>query len=127
MVRDMLRAGILQPVDVSAMTLTDIHNAYRNADEHVLLSMAVDPDKFPESERESGKRALEELYGSARRVRRDAKMLLIWRRVPLAKPVADKYRKAIAENYPAMIEAGSVLVKLGEPELAMLYQSPCTR
>jgi hypothetical protein len=120
-VHELLRPGVLLPVNLNAMTMKDIHYIFRNADEYILLCLGVDPD-LP-----GGKVALRELYERSRRVRHAAKMLLIWRRVPLAKPVADKYRKAIADNYPAMSEAGFMLAKIGKPELADLYRVPSTR
>lgn len=120
LVAEMLRPGVLLPVNIERLAFTDIHNVYRNADEHLLFSLAVSADA-------AGKGSLDKLFNVSRRVRQAAKMLLIWRRVPLAKAAVDRYRKAIAQDYPAMIEAGSVLVKLGDPELAVLYESSSTR
>lgn len=122
LVNELLSDGLM-PVNTVALTMTDIHNAYRNADEHIFLCFAIDPDGCGPADAGAVKEALSQMLQLARRIRHAAKMLLLWRRVPLANPVADKYRKAIAESYPAMLEAGSVLVRIDEPRNVNAYNS----
>lgn len=122
LVAELLTPGVLRHVHVTQWERIDVRNALTNAEEHLLLLSCLDPDALPEP----GKDAATYIRSAAKACRRDAIALLIWRRVPLAKAIADKYRKAIAKNYQAMISAGAVLVTLCDPELAGWYKSRCT-
>jgi hypothetical protein len=121
----LLKAGPLLPVDTQRWQWVDLHNAYRNADEHLMLCAILDRENIGPEVLETINR-LEKLCA---KIRRDVMMVLLWRKVPLAETAVDGYRKAVATNYLAMVEAGSVLVSAsGVPQHAGLdlYRSLCT-
>jgi hypothetical protein len=126
-VAEILEANVLRPADTTAWSRTDIRNAFTNADEHMLLASSLDLQQFDPAERESAAGAIKRIRSAAKAVRHKGQALLFWRATPLAKAVADSYRKAIAKNYLAMIDAGSVLVMIDEPRNVSLYKSLCTK
>jgi uncharacterized protein YdaL len=118
-----LKAGTLRPVDLNRWTMEDLRNAYRNANEHLMLYAVTEKDGVTQEILD----ALSDTQKVCAKIRRDIWVLLFWRKVPLAKTAVDKYRKAIAKNYVAMVEAGGVLVSAGVPQHAglKLYRSLC--
>lgn len=123
LLRTVLKGGSLLPVDTVRWDWTDLHNAYRNADEFLLLCAIIDKDAASPEVWES----LRELQRVSAKVRQGVMKLLVWSNVPLAKSLGDKYRNSIAEHYAAMVEAGEGLVSAGVPQHAwlQLYRSLC--
>lgn len=119
-----LKAGPLLPVNTSRWSWVDLHNAYHNADEHLLLYAIIDKELATPEVQE----ALARLQRVCVKLRQDVMKLLVWTKLPLAESVADKYRNSIAENYSAMVEAGGVLVGAVVPQHVgvELYRSLCT-
>jgi hypothetical protein len=113
----LLTPGRLLPVNVDALSREDIYNVYRDADEHLLLVRAISDLKFSDAERAEGMAARKQLYQVSRKLRRAALRLLPEGSRTLAQSEADKYRKSIAEGFPAMVDTGCVLVRLSDPQL----------
>lgn len=120
-------SGPLRQVDTTRWSREDIRLAFINADQHLLLVSSLDPDRFAPEQRDRGVAAMKRIRSSAKDCRHKGKALLFWRALPLAKARLDGYRKAIAKSYDAMLEAGSVLVSLEDPELVKVYRTRCAR
>jgi hypothetical protein len=123
LVGEILSPDGLKPVNTRRWARVDIRNAYTNADELLILVSSIDPAAFEPPDREPGIAAMKRIRSCAKRCRGQAQALLFMQSSSLAKALRDSYRKAIAKDYDAMIEAGSVLVRIGEPRSVNTYNS----
>jgi hypothetical protein len=124
-------------VDVAALESGDaaddeLHNAYLNADPHMILVRGVNVEQLSETDRKIAVTALKEIRSYAQQSRSNAEKALDVSGGSSGDRALDKtrrehYCKAVARNYRAMIEAGSMLVSLYEPRLVEMYRTHSMR